>query len=68
MLARCHSKQFSNSERDPVERGVGLNLRVDWEKLLAPKGLQMLPKRWVVERTFSWMDQNRRMSLGTMRG
>ena len=36
---------------------------VDWEKLLAPKGFQVLPKRWVVERTFSWTDQNRtRMS------
>ena len=22
----------------------------------------MLPRRWVVERTFSWIDQNRRMS------
>jgi transposase len=35
---------------------------VDWEKLLPPKGFQVLPKRWVVERTFSWTDQNRRMS------
>ena len=24
--------------------------------------------RWVVERTFSWIDQNRRMSIGTTRG
>ncbi len=23
---------------------------------------RMLPRRWVVERTFSWTDQNRRMS------
>jgi transposase len=35
---------------------------VDWEKLLPPKGFHVLPKRWVVERTFSWTDQNRRMS------
>ena len=35
---------------------------VDWEKLLAPRGFQVLPRRWVVERTFSWIDQNRRMS------
>ncbi len=35
---------------------------VDWEKLLPPKGFQVLPRRWVVERTFSWVDQNRRMS------
>ena len=37
-------------------------VKVDWEKLLPPKGFQVLPRRWVVERTFSWTDQNRRMS------
>ena len=35
---------------------------VDWQKLLSPPGFQVLPRRWVVERTFSWIDQNRRMS------
>jgi putative transposase len=25
-------------------------------------GFTVLPKRWVVERTFSWIDQNRRLS------
>ena len=35
---------------------------VNWEELLPPRGFQVLPKRWVVERTFSWIDQNRRMS------
>ena len=34
----------------------------DWQKLLPPKGFRVLPRRWVVERTFSWIDQNRRMS------
>jgi putative transposase len=37
-------------------------VKVDWEKLLPPEGFQVLPRRWVVERTFSWIDQNRRMS------
>jgi putative transposase len=37
-------------------------VKVDWEKLLPAKGFQVLPKRWVVERTFSWTDQNRKMS------
>ena len=37
-------------------------VKVDWERLLPPKGFQVLPRRWVVERTFSWIDQNRRMS------
>jgi len=37
----------------------------DWEKLrklLPEPGFKVLPRRWVVERTFSWIDQNRRMS------
>jgi putative transposase len=35
---------------------------VDWEKQLPPKGFHVLPSRWVVERSFSWIDHNRRMS------
>jgi putative transposase len=44
--------------REWAKEGV----KVDWEKLLPPGGFQVLPKRWIVERTFSWIDQNRRMS------
>ena len=35
---------------------------VDWQRLLPPRGFKVLPRRWVVERTFSWLGQNRRMS------
>ena len=35
---------------------------VDWQKFMPPKGFQVLLRRWVVECTFSWLDQNRRMS------
>ena len=35
---------------------------VDWRKLLPPQGFVVLPRRWVVERTFAWISQNRRMS------
>src|SRR5918997_4884058 len=35
---------------------------VDWQKLLPPQGFVVLPRRWVVERTIAWIDQNRRMS------
>jgi putative transposase len=35
--------------------------KVDWQKLM-PRGFMVLPRRWVVERTFSWLSQNRRMS------
>jgi putative transposase len=42
--------------------------KIDWQKLMPPRGYVPLPRRWVVERTFSWISQNRRMSLGTTRG
>ncbi len=35
---------------------------VDWRKLLPRKGYLVLPRRWVVKRTISWIDQQRRMS------
>jgi putative transposase len=35
---------------------------VDWQKLLPPRGFVVLPRRWVVERTIAWIDQQRRMS------
>ena len=44
--------------REWAKEGV----KVDWQKLLPPQGFQVLPRRWVVERTFSWIDKNRRMS------
>src|SRR5215211_4573303 len=41
-----------------AKEGVAL----DWQKLMPPRGFVVLPRRWVVEQTFSWIDQNRRMS------
>jgi transposase len=35
---------------------------IDWQKLLPRRGFEVLPRRWVVERIFSWLSQNRRMS------
>ncbi len=36
--------------------------KLDWQKFMPPRGYMTLPRRWVVERTFSWLCQNRRMS------
>jgi len=47
--------------REWAKEGVAL----DGEKFMPAQGLRVLPRRWVVERTFSWIDQNRRMSLWT---
>jgi len=35
---------------------------IDWQRLSPRRGFEVLPRRWVVERTFSWLSQNRRMS------
>jgi transposase len=36
---------------------------IDTEQFMPEKGPRpFLPKRWIVERTFSWLGQNRRMS------
>ena len=37
-------------------------VKVDWKKLLPPSGFFVLPRRWVVERSFAWISHNRRMS------
>jgi putative transposase len=44
--------------REWAKEGV----KVDWQKLMPAQGFVVLPRRWVVERTFSWLGQNRRMS------
>jgi putative transposase len=44
--------------REWAKEGVTL----DWQKFMPQQGFVVLPRRWVVERTFSWLDQNRRMS------
>jgi putative transposase len=36
--------------------------KIDWQRLMPSRGFRVLPRRWVVERTFSWLSQNRRMS------
>jgi len=36
--------------------------QVDWQSLMPPRGFKVLPRRWVVERTFAWICHNRRMS------
>ena len=45
-----------------AEQRTKEGMKVDWQKPLPPRGFQVLPRRWVVERTFSWIDQNQRMS------
>jgi transposase len=44
------------------ERAKEGKKKIDWRRLMPPRGYVALPRRWVVERTFSWLGQNRRMS------
>lgn len=38
-------------------------MAVDPKKFMSEQGTRpFLPKRWIVERTFSWLGQNRRLS------
>ena len=45
-----------------AEQWAKEGVTVDWQELLPPRGFQVLPRRWVVERTFAWISHNRRMS------
>ena len=44
--------------RELAKEGVAL----EWQKFMPQQGFVVLPRRWVLERTFSWIDQNGRMS------
>ena len=45
--------------REWAKEGVA----IDTKRFMPEKGPRpFLPKRWIVERTFSWLSQNRRMS------
>jgi putative transposase len=35
---------------------------VNWRRLMPQRGFRVLPRRWVVERTFAWICHNRRMA------
>jgi putative transposase len=50
-IARIWAEEWAKEHRE-----------IDWQKLLPRRGFEVLPQRWVVGRTFSWLSQNRRMS------
>jgi len=51
-------------QHPPKPRGVWARpgAVIDWAAILPSAGFRVLPRRWVVERTFSWFGQNRRLS------
>ncbi len=51
-------------QHPPKPRGIWAptDTVIDWSKVMPPPGFRVLPRRWVVERTFSWFGQSRRLS------
>lgn len=44
-----------------IQQTFGWELEVV-EREPGSKGFQVIPKRWIVERTFAWLERNRRLS------
>lgn len=51
-------------QHPPKPRGVWArpDRVIDWSKIMPPPGFRVLPRRRVVERTFAWLGQSRRLS------
>ncbi|MGW3399867.1 IS5 family transposase [Streptomyces hydrogenans] len=45
-----------------IQHGAGLGIDVEVVRRPKEKGFQPLPKRWVIERTFDWLMQHRRLA------
>jgi putative transposase len=54
----------SSVQHPPKPRGVWADpdAVIDWAAIMPPRGFRIVPRRWVVERTFAWVGQSRRMS------
>jgi transposase len=39
-----------------------LGLDTDISEKIVPQGFTVIPKRWVVERTFAWLNNSRRLA------
>ena len=55
----CGDEGYRKSFEEDVLSNLGLG--VDISARIKP-GWEILPKRWVVERTFAWMNNSRRLS------
>ena len=56
-VAKIWAEEWAKEGKEEEEE-----VEVDWQRLMPPKGFGVLPRRWVVERTFaSWISHNRRM-------
>ena len=56
----CGDKGYRKTFVDNVKSI--LELETDISEKIIPEGFTVIPKRWVVERTFGWMNHSRRLS------
>lgn len=57
--AGCADEGYRGTFKRLIE--ATFNVRIDISKQIKPK-FEVLPKRWRVERTFSWLNNSRRLS------
>jgi len=57
--AGCADEGYCGTFKRLIE--ATFNVRIDISKQIKPK-FEVLPKRWRVERTFSWLNNSRRLS------
>jgi putative transposase len=65
LLTRLKKIFADGGYRGELEDWVQEHLQIVLEivlKLEGQKGFQVLPKRWVIERTFAWITRNRRLA------
>lgn len=66
LLARLRQRRASprngGYQTSVFQHGAGLGIDVEVIKRPTAKGFQPLPKRWVIERTFGWLLQHRRLA------
>ena len=60
LLKFCGDQGYRKTFEEDIREFLGLG--VDISKKINPQNFYVLPKRWVVERTFSWMNNSRRLS------
>ena len=56
----CGDKGYRKTFVDNVKSIFGLETDIS-EKII-PEGFKVIPKRWIVERTFAWLNNSRRLS------
>ena len=56
----CGDKGYRKTFVIQLKRILGLD--TDISEKIEPQGFEVIPKRWVVERTFAWLNNSRRLS------